>query len=100
MSSITTPQRHSPVSRFFRNPKSGDVVVAQMPNVPLWLFLAATAARALLHPTGAAGTGISIVAALSLAVWAVLEIARGESPFRRVLGAIVLVGSLLGYVLR
>ena len=100
MSSIATPQRHSAVSRFFRNPDSGDVVVAQMPNIPLWLFLAATAAQALLHPKGAAGTGISIVAGVSLAVWAVLEIARGDSPFRRVLGAIVLVASLLGYLFR
>ena len=100
MSSIATRQRHSAVSRFFRNPESGDVVVAQMPNIPLWLFLAATAARSLRHPKGAAGTGISIVVGVSLAVWAVLEIARGESPFRRALGAVVLVGSLLGYFLR
>ena len=100
MSSIAPPHHRAGVSRFFRNPKSGDVVVAQMPNIPLWLFLAATAARALLHPKGTAGTGISIVAGVSLAVWAVLEIARGESPFRRVLGTIVLVGSLLGYLVR
>lgn len=100
MSSIATPQHHSAISRFFRNPRSGEVVVAQMPNIPLWLFLAATAARTFLQPKGVGGTGIAIVAGVSLAVWAVLEIARGESPFRRVLGVIVLVGSLLGYVLR
>jgi hypothetical protein len=46
------------------------------------------------------GTGVSIVAGVSLAVWAVLEIARGDSPFRRVLGAVVLAGALLGYLMR
>ena len=100
MPSTTTPQRHSALSRFFRNPETGQVVVVQMPNIPLWLFLAATVARTLVHPKGAAGTALSIVAAVSLAVWAVLEIVRGDSPFRRVLGAVVLLGALLGYLMR
>jgi hypothetical protein len=78
------------VSRFFRNPMTGDVVVFQMPNPPLWLFLAATATR-LLTPHGTARDLISLVASASLLVWAVLEIARGESLFRRVLGVVVLV---------
>jgi hypothetical protein len=43
---------------------------------------------------------VSIVAALSLAAWAVLEIARGESLLRRVLGAVVLVGGVVSYLLR
>jgi hypothetical protein len=90
----------SAFSRFFRNPDTGEVVVVQPPNVPLWLFLAATAVRLLLHPSGALGTAVSVVSTLSLVVWAVLEIARGESPFRRALGAVVLAGTVLGLVLR
>jgi len=90
----------SPISRFFRNPDTGELVVVQMPNIPLWTFLAATAVRMLLRPHGAAGTALSIVSSASLAVWAVAEIARGASPFRRVLGAVVLVGMVVGLVLR
>lgn len=93
-------ETHSPLSRFFRNPDTGDVVVFQMPNVPLWVFLAATAARLLLSPHGAVGTAISVVSTISLIVWAVLEVARGESPFRRVLGGAVLLAVAVGLLTR
>jgi hypothetical protein len=95
-----TTERHSALGRFFRNPTTGDVVVAQMPNIPLWLFLAATAVRILFRPHGVVGTAVSIVATLSLVVWAVLEIARGDSPFRRVLGGLVLVAVVIGFLTR
>jgi hypothetical protein len=99
-SAQTTTARQSPIGRFFRNPNTGEVVVFQMPNIPLWVFLAATAARLLFHPHGAVGTAISIVGSVSLIVWAGLEIARGESPFRRVLGAVVLVAVVVGLLIR
>ena len=88
------------MSRFFRNPETGDVVVAQMPNIPLWTFLAATAARLVFAPHGTAGTAISVVGTVSLLVWAGLEIVRGDSPFRRVLGGIVLAGVIVGLLTR
>jgi hypothetical protein len=92
--------RHSPVSRFFRNPETGELVIAQMPNIPLWIFLAATAVRMLVHPHGTVGTVVSVVGTVALVVWAVLEIARGESPFRRVLGGVVLLATIVGFFLR
>lgn len=82
---------HSTASRFFRSPETGRVVVVQMPNIPLWVFLAATAVRLVFHPTGVLGTVVSLVGTVGLVVWAGLEIVRGDSPFRRVLGAGVLV---------
>ena len=94
------PSRHSAVSRFFRNPDTGDVVAVQMPNIPLWVFLAATATRLLFHPAGTLGTIVSVVGTISLVVWAVLEIIRGDSPFRRVLGAVVLMGLVVGWVMQ
>jgi hypothetical protein len=99
-SDTTTRREHSPISRFFRNPETGEVVVVQLPNLPLWIFLAATAVRLLLHPHGTVGTVVSIVGTVSLVVWAVLEVARGESPFRRVLGAVVLLATIVGFVTR
>src|SRR3954463_10074191 len=100
MSTAAPHEHHSAVGRFFRNPKTGKIVVFQMPNIPLWLFLATAAIRAVLHPKGATGTAVSIVAGVSLAAWAILEIVRGDSAFRRVLGAAVLVGAALGYLIR
>jgi hypothetical protein len=88
----------SAVSRFFRNPRTGDVVVAQMPNMPLWVFLAATAVRVLFRPDGSVGTLVSIVGTAGLVVWAGLEIARGDSPFRRGLGVVVLLATVAGLV--
>ena len=52
------------------------------------------------QPDGTAGTVVSIVSTTAIAVWALLEIAAGSSPFRRVLGAVVLVAALAGLLLR
>jgi hypothetical protein len=88
------------MGRFFRSPATGEVVVVQPPNIPLWVFLVATAARLVLRPQGAAGTALSLVGSLSLLVWSLWEIARGDSPFRRVLGGVVLLVVVLGFVSR
>lgn len=95
---VDVPVPSTAVSRFFRNPRTGDVVVAQLPNLPLWVFLAATAVRLLLRPHGPVGTLVSTVGTLGLVAWAGLEIARGDSPFRRVLGAMVLLATVVGFV--
>ena len=92
--------RPSALSRFFRNPDTGVVVVMQPPNLPLWVFLAATALRLLFHPEGAAGTVVSIVSTVAILVWALIEIVAGSSPFRRVLGGVVLVAVVVGLLLR
>ena len=92
--------RRSGLGWFFRNPDTGEIVVAQWPNRPLWLFLAATTARLLFQPDGTAGTVVSIVSTTAIAVWALMEIAAGSSPFRRVLGAVVLLAALAGLLLR
>ena len=93
-------RRRSDLGWFFRNPDTGEIVVAQWPNLPLSVFLAATAARLLFQPDGTAGTVVSIVSTTAIVVWAVLEIAAGSSPFRRVLGAVVLLAALAGLLLR
>lgn len=80
------------VTSFFRNPQTGRVVVAQPPNPPLVVFLGGTAARWVFSPTGTAGDALSVVTTAALAWWSIDEILRGESPFRRVLGAVVLAG--------
>ncbi len=92
---MPSPRRRSPIRWFLRNPDTGEVVVAQAPNLPLWMFLAATAVRRLLEPSGTAGTVVSVVSTAALVVWALIEIAAGSSPFRSVLCADVLAGVVL-----
>lgn len=90
----------SVLARFFRSPKTGQIVVVQMPNLPLWIFLGATAVRLLFQPKGSLGTVSSIIGTVALMVWATLEIARGESLFRRVLGAVVALATVVGWATR
>jgi hypothetical protein len=80
------------VNWLFRNRETGEITVAQAPNPPLWVFLAATIVRAIFRPGGAAGTTLRIVATGALAWWAVDEVVRGVNPFRRMFGGVVLVG--------
>jgi hypothetical protein len=88
------------LARFFRNPATGQLAVVQMPNLPLAIFLATTLARLAFHPRGAIGTAVSVVAGVAIAWWSALEVIRGDSPFRRVLGGVVLFGLLLGLLMR
>jgi hypothetical protein len=88
------------VSRFFRDPKSGELAVFQVPNLQLGVFLVATLVRWAFHPGGAVGTAVSVVAGVALAWWGVDEVLRGDSMFRRVLGGVVLVGAAASFFLR
>jgi hypothetical protein len=96
----TMAESHSVVWRFFRNPETAKLVIVQFPNIPLAIFLLATLARIAFHPHGAGATAVSVVAGIGLGWWAVEEIARGDSPFRRVLGGAVLIGFVLGLLMR
>jgi hypothetical protein len=98
--SPTPTAQRSAVARFFTNPGTGELAIAQWPNAPLLIFLVATAVRLLVHPEGTAGTLLAIVSGAAVVVWSVLEIARGDSPFRRVLGAVVLVATVAGLLSR
>lgn len=81
---------------FFSDPETGRLVIAQRPNLSLAIFLVTVVVRAALHPHGDAGRAVRTVGTVSLAWWSIDEIVRGSSPFRRVLGAVVLAATLLG----
>lgn len=76
---------------FFRDPRQDRIVIGQFPNAPLWIFAAAAAIEALVHPEGGFGTLVRIVKVAALVVWAGDELLRGVNPWRRCLGAAVLV---------
>ena len=81
--------RLTSASWWFRS-KDGHLTLAQPPNPPLLVWLAAVGLGAFdLAPAHeAAVTGVRHGALLA---WAADELLRGDSPFRRVLGAGVLV---------
>ena len=78
----------------FRDRETGRITIGQMPNLPLWIFIVATALRSVFHPAGGARTALDVVATGALVWWAVDEVARGVNPWRRILGAVVLVRTL------
>jgi hypothetical protein len=99
MATSTAP-RSSFVDRVFRNPKTGELAIAQVPNVPLAIFLVTAVVRWTLHPTGTVGTVVTVIGAAGLLWWAVGEIGWGDSLFRRFLGAAVLIGTVGMWVFR
>lgn len=78
---------------FFRSRETGKVVIVQVPNLPLALFLLLRGAQALLSPDGAVGSALHWTGTAALLWWSVDELLRGVNPFRRLLGA-----ATLGYV--
>ena len=86
------------VDWLFRNRATGRITVAQTPNAPLVVFLLAAGVRWLLHPSGAVGTAVDVVASVALIAWAVDEIVRGVNPWRRILGGAVLGGVAIGAI--
>lgn len=82
-----------PAIRRFLSDRNGNIVVAQRPNLPLLAWagfaIAASATR------GEWSAYFGWLSAAALLTWSYLEIRQGDSPFRRVLGAVVLVALLV-----
>lgn len=78
--------------RTFRN-SEGKIVLAQMPNLPILVGLAATLLQLIL-PSGKIQTGLDLVAFGALFTWAWQELFEGVNYFRRALGLVVLTGTI------
>jgi hypothetical protein len=83
------------VDWLFRSRESGEVVVAQAPNLPLIVFGLAWLARRVFDPSGSTDRLLHALAIGALVVWAGGEIVRGVNPWRRFLGVAVLAGQIL-----
>lgn len=68
----------------FRNRHTGQITIAQLPNLPLWIFLATVVLRRLV--SGTADTTVRWIGVAALAWWALDEVIRGVNPWRRLLG--------------
>lgn len=84
----------------FRNPTTGRLAIAQWPNRALWLYLAAHLVRRVIAPAGSGGTAVNALAAAGLIWWAGDEVLRGDSRFRRGLGAVTLIVFVAGVLQR
>ncbi|MGJ5177188.1 hypothetical protein ACQR16_00860 [Bradyrhizobium oligotrophicum] len=76
---------------FFRNRQTGEITIAQMPNPALWIVLVGCLVGWVWHPQGQDGVQLDCLVKASLFVFAVDEILRGVNPWRRCLGAAVLI---------
>ncbi len=76
-------------NRTFRD-SDGNIVLAQMPNLPLLVWVVATLLKLLLT-SGNIHTGLDALAFGSLFTWAWQELFQGVNYFRRALGLIVLL---------
>ena len=81
----------SRLDTFFRD-GAGRLVLFQVPNPALWVWLAATALR--LSPYDERDAELRWIGSGALIVWGLDELVRGAAPIRRLLGAAVLAWQL------
>ena len=70
--------------------------MAQLPNLPLVVFLVASGWRRVGNPEGTLRTVLTVAGVVALLWWAAAEMLTGVNPFRRALGGVVAVATLLG----
>ena len=84
----------SRLDTFFRD-ASGRLVVVQVPSPALCVWFAAAVLRWSAYDSH--DVELRWIGAGALIAWSLDEMVRGASPFRRVLGAVVLAGQLWSF---
>ena len=101
MTSSTTIDRPSPspssAAWWFRS-SDGRLTLWQPPNPALWVWIV-TVVLGWLPLSSAHAATVRGIGRGALLVWALDEVVRGASPFRRILGAVVLAGLLASLLL-
>jgi hypothetical protein len=77
------------------NRRTGHLTVVQWPNIPLCVFIVASAALDVFRPKGGGESFARVLADVALFVWATDELLRGVNPFRRILGLGVIIATCL-----
>jgi hypothetical protein len=78
----------------FRHRQSGQITLAQVPNLEQQVFQLTTVIGAFL-PKSRLRTALGVVAIGALTVWGFDELLRGVNPFRRLFGFAALVSIVL-----
>ncbi len=71
---------------FFRDRRTGRILVAQVPNLAILLWLGTVLARQFTVQGTTADTLLEWAGSFTLGWWAIDEVVRGVNPWRRVLG--------------
>ncbi|MFK4488222.1 putative membrane protein YhhN [Bradyrhizobium sp. USDA 336] len=83
---------------FFRSRETGAITIAQWPNLILWIVIVAGLLLWIWPSAGRASVVLTIVFKGGLMIWGADEIIRGVNPWRRCLGAAVVVYELITLV--
>ena len=86
--------RASPVARWLFETRSGEIVIGQRANPPLIAAVVLSLLGLVVRVPV-----VSVLSGIAWAVWAALELVLGVNPFRRILGLVVLAGSLAGLLI-
>lgn len=78
----------------FCSDKDGKITLAQSPNLPIVGWIAFKLA-AMLTTNAQLKTGFELIGTAFLFTWAYLEITEGDSNFRRLLGVLVMLFTVL-----
>jgi hypothetical protein len=91
---MSTPEvmENTLFNRTFRD-SDGNIAIAQMPNPPLLVWIAATLLKFFLT-SGNLHRGLEALAFGALFTWAWQELFQGVNYFRRSLGLVVLLGAI------
>ncbi|UWU71157.1 hypothetical protein [Bradyrhizobium sp. NC92] len=76
---------------FFRSRETSAITIAQWPNLVLWIVIVAAVLLWLWPSAGKASIGLTVVVKGGLIMWGADEILRGVNPWRRCLGAAVVL---------
>lgn len=83
---------------WFRDRRTGKIVVAHLPNLPIMLWLATVVARSLVAPDSTVHAALAWAGSATLGWWAIDELVRGVNPWRRALGLAGCVAVVAGVV--
>ena len=75
--------------------KQGNIVILQLPNVPISVWLGCTVLAKFISSPATVHHIFEAVGFGALFTWAWLEISQGTTYFRRILGSVVLVYSVV-----
>ena len=85
---------------WFTSRSTGRITVVQRPNLLLVLYVVAVVSEHLLHGHHPAARVAGDLGSAAIVLWALDEMARGVNPWRRLLGSVVLVVSVVSLLRR
>jgi hypothetical protein len=83
----------SSLDRFFQDDK-GNVVIAQPPNIPISVWAISSILKLFVKNENLY-SNLDAIAFGSLFVWSLMELFQGASTFRRILGLVVLITTIV-----